>query len=193
MRKYKAGIDTYADDPDALEEYMQEKIDEDVPPGTFTPSDEQILTPPDDHIDNITSSGIERPSPGATENGEENGFHVVTEEKTDSDTAKAIIALMGKDDLRMQSEMTRDEVRAVTVLNEIADTFQSERMKKFVEHHLANMVSHNRGSRKEVVDSFPGLKNIVTEDAAVEWDQWHQCRSVYNENKENSAGDLRSR
>lgn len=100
---------------------------------------------------------ISRPVTAVPHDAIQDNYSLVTEEQKESDTAKAISAIMGKDDIRMQSELDKDEVRALTVLDEISKRFSSTVMKQKVENWLAFMVSHERGSRREVVDAFSGL------------------------------------
>ena len=80
-------------------------------------------------------------------------------EDTSTDVAKAIGAILGSD-FRTQTELNKDEVRALSVLIEIAQKYRSMRLAKFAENFMACMVSFNRGSRKEVVASFNSIDQM---------------------------------
>lgn len=78
-------------------------------------------------------------------------------EETTSDTAKALETFMGKDDLRKQSELSEQQIRACALLLEMAGRYKLPRIKNAVHHFLACRVSLNRGSRGEAVSAFTGL------------------------------------
>jgi hypothetical protein len=80
-------------------------------------------------------------------------------EDNSTDVAKAIGAILGND-FRTQTELDKDEVRALSVLIEIAQKYRSMRLAKFAENFMACMVSFNRGSRKEVVASFNSMDQM---------------------------------
>ncbi len=75
-----------------------------------------------------------------------------------SDVAKAINAILGSDDFRTKTELTKNEVRALAVLLEIGEKIKSRRLLDFAENFMACMISCNRGSRKEVVASFGAME-----------------------------------
>ena len=127
-------------DPAALEEFVREQKGSGGAP-------QQVF------------SGIARPVTIERDEPEEidDSMSLVTEDQQESDTAKAICALLGKGDLRTQTELDKEEVRALSVLLEVSQKFGAVRLEDFAKNFMALMVSHDRGSRREVVQSFAGL------------------------------------
>ena len=90
-------------------------------------------------------------------------LHIVGDDSA-SDVAKAISAILGSDDFRTKTELTKQEVRALAVLIEIGDKMNAMRLLKFAENFMALMISHERGSRREVVASFGALEQFGKRD-----------------------------
>jgi hypothetical protein len=78
-------------------------------------------------------------------------------EDSTTDTAKALEAFMGKGDLRKESELNEDHIRASSLLLEMAGRYKLPRIRNAVHHFLACRVSKDRGSRGEAVAAFTGL------------------------------------
>jgi hypothetical protein len=78
-------------------------------------------------------------------------------EDSTTDTAKALEAFMGKGDLRKESELDENHIRASSLLLEMAGRYKLPRIRNAVHHFLACRVSKDRGSRGEAVAAFTGL------------------------------------
>ena len=81
-------------------------------------------------------------------------------EGNQSDVSNAIKTLMGSD-IRQKTELSREEVKHLTILLELAEKYQSRRILTFCQHYMTLMVSLNRGSRREVVQAFSGLEGMA--------------------------------
>jgi len=85
------------------------------------------------------------------------GDYMWAMEDSTTDTAKALEAFMGKGDLRKESELNEDQIRAASLLLEMAGRYKLPRIRNATHHFLACRVSKDRGSRGEAVAAFTGL------------------------------------
>lgn len=119
-------------------------------------------TPQESDILHEVPEEIELPTPAQSFSRETgNGEHIsiVDESGESSDIARAINALLG-DDARTKSELEKDEVKALTLLLEIGERYKAKHLLQIGENFLSLMISHKRGSRGEVVNSFSGMMNM---------------------------------
>jgi hypothetical protein len=93
-------------------------------------------------------------------------IRVISDDDT-SDVAKAINAILGSDDFRTKTDLTKNEVRALAILLEIGGKIKSKRLLMFAENFMACMISFNRGSRKEVVASFGAMEAYGKKDVGM--------------------------
>jgi len=91
------------------------------------------------------------------ESGEGQSDYMWAMEDSTTDTAKALEAFMGKGDLRKESELNEDQIRAASLLLEMAGRYKLPRIRNATHHFLACRVSKDRGSRSEAVAAFTGL------------------------------------